>query len=59
MSLVWGWLALVLRVVDVLHRQIELVSVVLGLAAVLGAPIGEDALQPDALLVEEGEPPDR
>ena len=41
-------------VVDVLHCQVELVGVVLRLPAVLGAPVGEDALPVDALLVKEG-----
>src|SRR5580658_3749466 len=39
-------------VVDVLDREIELVFVALG-AAKLGAAIGQDARQPDAMLVEE------
>ena len=48
-------------VVDVLHRQVELASAVLGLAlsigAVLNAPVGEDVFQPDALLIEKGDHP--
>ena len=43
--------------VDVLHRQVELVGVVLRLPAVLGTPVGENALQLDALLIEEGDHP--
>ena len=40
--------------VNVLHRQVELVGMVLRLPAVFSAPVGEDALQPDALLIDEG-----
>ena len=43
--------------VDVLHRQVQLIGVVLGFPVILGAPVGEDALQLDALLVIEGENP--
>ena len=43
--------------VDVLHRQVELVGVVLRLPAVLGAPVSEDAKQLDALLIEKWDHP--
>jgi hypothetical protein len=40
-------------VVDVFQREVKLVLVVLGVAAVLSATVGEHAQQPDAMLVEE------
>ena len=40
------------RVVNVLNGQIELVGMVLPLATVLGAPVGQNALQFDALLIK-------
>ena len=39
--------------IDVLHRQVELVLVPLGGAAILGAAVGQHPTQWDALLVEE------
>ena len=39
--------------VDVLHRQIQFVLVVLGLPAVCGAAIGEHAQQRDLVFLEE------
>ena len=49
-------------VVDVLHRQVELVGMVLGFASAhvqdgLGAPVGEDAVQQDALGIKPGDYP--
>ena len=49
-------------VVDVLHRQVEQICVVLGLASThvqdgLGAPVGEDPIQPDAQGIDEGNRP--
>ena len=44
-------------VVDVLDRQIELVLMALGAAAVLGAAVGEHAVQRDRLLLEERQHP--
>ena len=42
------------RVLDVLHCQVQLVRVVLGVPAILRASIGEEATQRNALLVDEG-----
>ena len=42
-------------VIDVLNGKIELVFVVLGIAAIFGAAIGQHALQLDAFFVEEGD----
>ena len=54
-----GMIGLGPGMVDVLHCQVELVGMVLRFpplaGTVLGAPVGEDALQPDALLVKEGD----
>ena len=44
-------------VIDVLDREIELVFVPLRVAAILRAPVGEDAQQRHAVLVEEGDHP--
>ena len=41
-------------VVDVFHGQVELVGMVLRLAAVFRAPVGQDALQFDPLLIKQG-----
>src|SRR3954451_24771022 len=40
-------------VIDVLHRQIQLIFVMLALAAVLGSAIGQDAQQRNVLLFKE------
>ena len=40
-------------VVDILHRQVELVFVPLMIAAVFGAAVGEHAAEPNVMLVEE------
>ena len=37
--------------IDILDRQVELVLVAFGVAAVLGPSIGQDPLQRDAVLV--------
>ena len=47
------------RVIDVLHRQVELVLVPLGVAAVLGPPVGQHPAELHALLVEERHAPGR
>jgi hypothetical protein len=41
-------------VIDVLDRDIELLLVPFGIAAILAAAIGENPQQPDLLAVEEG-----
>jgi hypothetical protein len=43
------------RVVDVLDGEIKLVIVMLGIAAIFSAGIGQHALELDALLIEEGD----
>ena len=43
------------RVVDVLDGEIKLVIVMLGIAAIFSAGIGQHALEFDALLIEEGD----
>jgi hypothetical protein len=50
MPLVCGLLALA-RVIDVLDREIELVLVPLGVAAILTAAIGQNAQQLDLMAV--------
>ena len=52
MPLVCGRLVRV-RMVDVLDRQIELVFVALGIAAILGAAVGQHPAEPDVVLVVE------
>src|SRR6516165_8762641 len=44
-------------VIDILHRQVELVFVMFGGAAVLGPAIGQHALQRHAVLIEERDDP--
>ena len=46
-------ISLGLGMVNVLNGQVELVGVVLRLATVLRPSVGQDALQPDALLLKE------
>src|SRR3974377_1358339 len=41
--------------IDVLDGEIKLVVVMLGVGAIFGSAIGQQALQLDALLVEEGD----
>jgi hypothetical protein len=40
-------------VIDILHRQVELILVMLALAAVLGSAVGQNAQQGNLLLFKE------
>lgn len=57
MPLVCGALGLGAGVIDVLDGEIELVVVMLGIAAILGAPIGQHPAHGNAVLLVERQHP--